>query len=167
MVGFKKSKRVLVQNQILYRPVELFFLLISKVYRKHILWVIRGKSSYSTLETCHWKIDTRFEFYSLDLARDRVIWFHLREFEISFVLKYSTYNSTVLFQYFFRARKYRNRIRRKISGGGVGRSEESWKTSSWSKSRKTPLFCRSAKRSHNELNKHFIRLFLEYLMFGS
>ena len=159
MAEFEKFKRILKQNWILYPYLWLFFQ-FSKVYGKNHRWIIRWKTSYSTLETCHEQIDTRFEFYSLDLVRDKVIWCHSREFKIfRFTLVQYLYRHST-FLCFSGARKYQNRIRRKILGGDMGCSQESMKTPSWSKSRKTPSLCKSAKWSPYELNLNYYLLII-------
>ena len=151
MAVFLKIKRILIQNRLLYRPVGLFSQFY-KVYGKNLLWIIRGKTSYSTLKTCHRQITTRFEFYNLDLVRETVIWCNLRGFGIFISTQVQYLDMWSSFLYFSRARKYQNRIRHEILGVDMRGFKESKKTPSWSKSRKTPSICRSAQWSPNELN---------------
>ena len=67
-----RSERIVIQYRIIYPPVRLFFSILQSIWGEYYI-IIRGKTSYTTQEICHKPIDTRFEFKSLDLVRDRVI----------------------------------------------------------------------------------------------
>jgi hypothetical protein len=109
-------------NSILFLSFKIFSL-ISKVYGKILLWLNSKKSSYITLETCNQKINSGFKCSYL--------------FEISVLLPIVLEIVLFHFLYFFRLRKYENRIRRKILGGDMVGSQKPKGTLLWWKLHKT------------------------------